>query len=255
MRAGGLDLVTREGIELARQALLIEVQSLLDQGVKVDQLLSELYLRTRSRSHFGIQSYCDGLWRTTPDLLNNVWILEARRRLPSSLHFKNKVIFDLIFKNNPQLALEPLASKSWHKSILPLDMVPTAPASIDPGRSSVGLYEGKIFQLGLPYRFAPVSSGGMSGDNSKFALSSHTASFQALLGYFLDVLPSDHEAWLLFDRTACIEYVRREFSDFSTNGLDTNAMGILASGLCVISGLEIPPRISKIIEISEFLDV
>lgn len=254
MQAGSLDLVTREGIELARQALLAEVHSLLDQGMRVDQLLSELYLRTRSRSHFGIQSYCDSLWRTSPDLLNNVWILEARRRLPSSLHFKNKVIFDLIFKNNPQLAMEPMANKSWHKSVLPTGVLPVEPASIDPDRSAVSLYEAKIFQLGLPYRFAPVSAGGTPGDSSKFALSSHTASFQALLSYFLDFFSSNHEAWLLFDRGTCSEYTRREFSDFSTNGQDTNAMGILASGLCAFAELEITPRISKIIGMSDFLE-
>lgn len=242
-----IDLITQDAIENASRQLNSELCSLIEEGISPDQLQSELYLRTRSRNHFGMQSYCDMFWKNSPDILSNLWLVEARRRIPSSLHGANKVIFDLIYANDSELAMEALAGKKWDKKILPIDAGSVAqPFVSDP--NSTYLYHKVEIKSEFPAGFSPISSGAKSGDTSKFALASNTASYQAIFHYILERFSDSSPIWDTFERNMFIEYSKRSMDDFSSNGQDTNAMGIAASGILAYAGDGLDPHITNTIQ-------
>jgi hypothetical protein len=75
--------------------------------------------------------------------------------------------------------------------------------------------------------------------------SRYIAPYQELLSLFLHNLDHHNEVWRVFDRDIALSYVRRKPEEFRPSGIDTNAMGIVLSGIAWSTGFEIPPHVSK----------
>jgi hypothetical protein len=119
-RSGPLQFVTKEGIDVVRRNAIAALTTLEEEGVPREQLPAEFYLRGRCRSHFGLPNYLDNKGKITPDPLASAWLVEARRMLPRRLHYKNKVVLDLILRgSSKELAFIPMAEKVWDPSVVP----------------------------------------------------------------------------------------------------------------------------------------
>lgn len=234
--ARALQLMTADAIEQARAHAVAAYQDLEDEGFGPDQIQSEMYLRTRSRNHFGLYSRFENATRILPDILGNRWIAEARRRIPRLIHTKNKVIFDLSFRNNPSLTLMPMAGKAWDRAIMSAEVNSSYKSEIITNET-VATDIGPLFRTqhiadDTYKQYKPLSEGTYSPEaRARFALAANLASYQSMLQMALDHFGQSDEVWRTFDRNAVEVYVKRQAEDFSSNGVDTAAMGIAASGL------------------------
>jgi hypothetical protein len=114
-----LDCLSNKGIDIVQKALIEEVQYLLDLDIKQDNLVSELYLQSRCRNHFGMSSVHVNRFKVAPDFLALKALVDCRRVLPAELQAANKVIFDLVYLLGDEEVLFAPSDKSWKNNIVP----------------------------------------------------------------------------------------------------------------------------------------
>jgi hypothetical protein len=187
-----------------------------------DQAVAEIYLRTRSHTHFALGTYLGNKTRITPDLLANRWIVAARRALPSSLHSTNKIIFDLMERARPGLAALPFGHKGWHKSL------PQAPIVKQDDPPLSGL-TGPLFiaRFMTPNRSSP----------------DRDSTCQAALAEAIESVSADHAVWGFIDRERLTG-----FATMSTmpNERWPRMLSRVSSGLFWLAGKETPPAVNRV---------
>lgn len=245
-KVGALELLTDGAIDNARSAARREIVATLDCHIQRDQLQSELYLRTRARTHFGLSSHFDQYSKTTIEPLANFWLVAAKRKASNIQINANKIIFDLTYANNPELTMEPFANKSWSKSVLPDCLKSVAPVTGSECEAGLSSYKPIHINGEIPDGFEPLSQGKVGGDRSRFATAGSTASYQALLQSLLDRLDANNNVWDTFDHEAFKLFSDRALEDFSSHGIDTNVMGVATAGVLSVLGETCRPRISSV---------
>jgi hypothetical protein len=258
-RVGALDLVTEEAIHHVKQEMLTMFSSLMDQGYETEQLRAEAYLRTRCRTHFGLNSVLLNKTKMTPDVLANRWIVAARRKLPAHLHAKNKVIFDLILRNGKKdIAFMPMAQKKWSESIVPrrhrkdLNNMQQITFKSDPlSDLSSGLFIPLCFQVPELDDFSQLVDENDASVNAKsrFPAERNIVSFQKITSYLLDSLDQTSDIWHFFNRAAMGDYVKKSKQDFHTSGIAVTAMGRVACGLLWLLDKDVSFIVKEIISL------
>jgi hypothetical protein len=250
---GAIDLATTEAVQWVRDRFAHFIGAIEEQGYPREQTIAEVYLRTRCRTHFGLASFLENKSYILPSPLANRWLVEARRLLPADLHRNNKVILDLILRNDqPGLAFLPMAKRRWSEYVVP-------PAyrnswvnmqSVDFGSAPISGIIGRLYRsVVIPDpRSADrpmLAKAGQGLPRPHLVQSRNIAPFQELLRFFLDNLDSRNEVWRVFDRNSISLYLRRKQDEFRPNGIDTTAMGIALSGIAWSAGFGIPPQVWK----------
>jgi hypothetical protein len=258
---GALDLVTEEAIHHVRQEMTTMYSSLMDQGYEAEQLRAEAYLRTRCRTHFGMNSVLLNKTKIVPDVLANRWIVAARRKLPAHLHSKNKVIFDLILRNGKkEFVFMPMAQKNWAESIVSRDhrkdlknMQQITFKSGPLSNLNSGLFIPLCFKVPELDDFSQLVEGNAAPVNAKsrFPAERNIISFQNITSYLLDSFDPASDIWRFFNRAAMGDYATRSKQDFPTSGVAATAMGRVACGLLWLLDKDIPVVVNKMISIAD----
>ena len=230
--ARAYELLTREAVEEVR-GRLVEHYSDLCAQYPLDHVNAEFYLRTRCRTHFGLLAYLDNRSRICPDPLANRWIVEARRLLPGRLHTKNKVIFDLMRQNRPDLLYLPMAGNKWAEEIVPepessswheMQVITAASSQLSEMRGPLAK------SIGTPgIRVDPVLPAAPAPSARVYPHDIYIEPFKIALRFVLDNLQPGHDFWTGFDRPSVEAYIQKPVEDFAKSGIDTHAMGILAA--------------------------
>ena len=260
-RVGALDLVTKEAIHHVQQEMITMFSSLMDQGYETEQLRAEAYLRTRCRTHFGMNSVLLNKAKIVPDVLANKWLVAARRKLPAYLHSNNKIIFDLILRNGKKdVAFMPMAQKKWSESIVPRhhrkDLKNMQKITFKSGPLSdlnSGLFIPLCFQVPELDDFSQVVDEHDVPVNAKsrFPAERNIISFQNITSYLLDSLDHTSDIWRFFNRTAMGDYATKSKQDFQTSGIAATAMGRAACGLLWLLDKDVPVIVNKIASCSQ----
>ncbi len=255
-KVGALDLVTKEAIHHVKKEMITMLNSLVDQGYDRDQLRAEAYLRTRCRTHFGMNSVILNKNKIVPDVLANQWIVAARRKLPARLHSKDKVIFDLIRRNGKEeMAFMPMAQKKWSEAIVPqidrkkLENMKLIKFKSKPlSNLNSGLFIPLCVRIPEMDDFSQLAGDGDAtvDAKSRFPAERNIISFQKITSYLLDSLDRTSDVWHFFNRTAMGKYAEKSKADFRPSGIETTAMGRTACGLLWLLDKDVPFIVSKI---------
>jgi hypothetical protein len=109
--------MTPRGRELVRAKLAAFLQGAKEDGLRHSNLARCFFLENRSRTHFGLRARGGASMKVQP--LCDTHLVWAASRLPAAKQYRNKLGYDLIAQlYSPALASEPLAEKTWHKSLL-----------------------------------------------------------------------------------------------------------------------------------------
>ena len=252
-QAGALELLTQEAIVLAAQEFRTSLGQILEEGYSLEQVFAESYLRSRSPWHFGIASWAENKNRILPDPLANRWLVEARRRLSSTLHSRNKVILDLILSSRyNELAFLPMANKKWHSEAVPpaLRKKLKKQLVVDGDFAPLSKNQGPLFTPVMVdssdfIKYSPLKLKKFAASDNPAPKAGHLATNKAFLDFFLENVSPNSDLWRYFERRKLIDAVAKEASSFRADGIDINAMGIVASALTWVSRLEINPAVNK----------
>jgi hypothetical protein len=250
-RTRAIELLTRAAVAHGRAAV-IDHYARLEDAYPRAHLTAESYLHSRSRTHFGLASWIENKTRILPDVLANRWLVAARRALPPSLHMPNKVIFDLMMRNDPELVFLPMA-KPWDASIVPPNLHGRLQHMhlVDRETPDVVRWDRPLFTavhlddhpvLG----FEPLTSGAPQQVTSLSPLHASIGAYQALLLFLHESAPADSRVWDWFDRTVVLEYVGRSPDHFHPDGHDIGAMGRAAAGMMWQLGHEFGSQVRSV---------
>jgi len=242
-----LELITEEGKSIVRNNAIAAIHALEDEGVPREQLNAEFYLRTRSRSHFGLMSWLNNKSWVAPNPLASPWMVAARRALPWALHSRNKVVFDLLRAGGREdLTKIPLANTVWDPEIVPAQerQEYQSIAAVKVSTPAMSPFSQVLWQ-GMPV-YAAASRQRMTGDVSetkgnaaarasssnssraKFTNMRYIDDYQAMLRDLVDRVPAQHDLWSLVDRNAVGRWGSRDGAKFTA--IDTTIVGFVLSG-------------------------
>lgn len=252
-RARALDLLTPAALDHAEKLAAHALGELEAAGYPREDLKAEMYLRSRSRAHFGLYSTIENKNRLLPDLFANRWMVAARRSLDRRLYSQDQVVFDLIVQNDPELAFAPMADKVWSEDVVPADMIPRLRDMQAVTRESTDFaaIEGPLFTSvrvgghGVQ-NFAPLTRGAPQVESTLTPLHRSISSYQEVLRYLLDAVPTQHAVWDWFDRAMVGQYVGQEVSDFASHGVDVQSMGRAAAGIIWQLREEVAPHVTSV---------
>lgn len=235
-RAGAINFITKDALDLVRKTLIEEYQELIDAGYSTGSLFSERYLRARSRTHFGLLSFAENKSKILPDVLANRWLIECARRLPDSQRSHNKVIYDLIrFSSHGEMAFLPMAGKKWNPNViagLDIDLL-TAMQVIDSNTPALAPVDEPIYtsvsispQLAKDYKAIVDAVRGVPSITPQLAnLQGHRNTAKVLS----ELINSNSLIWDYFDKDKLGLELERPSESFRMDGIDVNAIGIFSS--------------------------
>jgi hypothetical protein len=248
---GALDLISAEGTAIARDNAIAALTEIEQEGVAHEHLQAEFYLRTRCRSHFGLLSWLSNQSKIAPEPLSSPWLDQARRLLPRRLYREGKVTLDLLLAGGRRdLALIPLAEKTWAPSIIPARELEafgriapitaaSAPLSAHTGslmgassflsRSARRLLQDPVVSHDMRSRAPHPSPDGQT----RIANEGLIESSQAVLREVLERTVARDDIWSLLDREAAIHYAHLTKDAFRST-IDAGALGQVVSGICWI---------------------
>jgi hypothetical protein len=249
--AHALDLITSDALEIIKHRHVGALRNLEQKGYGREQLIAELYLINRCRTHFGLASFVSNKAAIFPDILANRWLVEARRKLPAKLHTKNKVIFDLIVATTGHdMAFMPMADKKWSEIVVPAERGPALKAMqvINNGSDNLSKLSGPLYAAERIADPAPLASSYLKTPPARTASpvsaqALHIGPYQAILKELIVNVDASNEIWKVYDRNGIEAAVKKAPENFGTNGVEINAMGIVAAGMFWKLGLGLQPTV------------
>lgn len=264
-RSGALNLIREEGLAVVRRRAIDVLAALQEEGVQRGHLTAEFYLRTRCRSHFGLVNWLQNKSKIAATPLASSWLVEARRKLSPQLHHKNKVILDLLLAGpHSELALHPMANKTWDLSVVPPEQKAAFRQIVAVTRSSPPLspLTGRLMDL------TAVTSAGeqrivshpavskqrqsrdeqprsADGGQTRFVNEVYIDPSRSMMQELLERIPSDSDIWCVFDRNEAIRYAHQP-NDAFKSGVETDALGKVVSGMLWCIEQPAPPGIQEL---------
>ena len=242
--AGALNLLTSYAIEHAASRFEAYLSDLESNGISRDDLLLERYMRTRSRTHFGLNSFIENKSRQCPELLNSYWLYLAAKALGPRAS-SGKIMYDLILSSpNKELAYYPMASKKWDVNCSTgLDRYLLDRVDVITYDSS--FLSSRERSLNCPIRY-PVPSRSswkpLAAGINKPALTpqlSNLIAYRNISKYLFEICDSTDSVWEMFDRKKVYrELFEKSDDDFAVHGIDVNSLGIFAAAMAWTFKLE-----------------
>jgi hypothetical protein len=262
-RVGAFDLISEQGVAIARDNAIAALSELEEEGVTHEHLQAEFYLRTRCRSHFGLSSWLSNKSRIAPDPLLSPWLDQARRMLPRRLYRQGKVTLDLLLAGGwKDLARIPLAGKKWNASVIPpLEMetfrriapVTAATPLLSPhsglllgtkyflSRSTRQLLRDPVPLEEMQTRMSTaVSSGALTHLGNEGQIDS----CQVLMREALERTTASDDIWSLINREEAIRYAHMAKDAFRST-VDVAALGHVVSGISWLLDQPAAPGINE----------
>ena len=232
------ECISNKGIDIVRKALVNEVQYLLDLGIQQDHLVSELYLQSRCRNHFGMPSVHANRFNIAPDFLALKALVDCRRTLSVKLHAANKVIFDLIYLLGGEEVLFAPTDKPWEKNIVPDHLLsgyqnqPIINSDSPPLAKPVKLLNRE--NVKTDFKISKTSLAIETDEqftSKRFASERHIKGFQQLIKYY-----SAKNKYDVFDYNVISQLCVKSSKEFSL--MQSSLLGNLATALVWMSNDE-----------------
>lgn len=259
-RVGILRFLTAGAVALVRDQEARNYELLETMGYARETLFAERYIRVKCRSHFGLVSCVANKNHVSPDPLANRWLVEARRCLSPAVYRHNKVIYDLISQSNDQgLEFMPMAGNKWHRTIIPDPLLSRWEAMEVVGFDSENLTgrTSRLFRnIPVPQqtptlKLLPLSIKAQEASIVPQAV--HQQTNLAFIRFFLEHFSPAHDCWKWFDRNELMSVASGEEQDGRNDGMQTVTLGIIASALCWLSGMELKPQVQQHLSLNELL--
>jgi hypothetical protein len=249
-RARALHLISEQGIAIARDNAIAALTELEQEGVPREHLQAEFLLRTRFRSHFGLISWLSNQSQIAPEPLSCPWLIEARRLLPRRLYRQGKVTLDLLLAGGRKdLALIPMADRTWDPSIIPpsemetlgrIQLVTPASPPLSPHTGALlgsnPFLSNSVRQMMLDpavrqelqrRKSTPRLPG---GGQTRLGNEGQIDSCQVLMREALERTTASDDIWSLLNREEAIRYAHLAKDAFRST-IDVAALGHVVSGI------------------------
>lgn len=243
-RAGITDIVSKSAAKYCEHRFASYLEKLADSGVEDEALSMETYLRVRTKSHFGYQSYISNKTKVMPSIFANRWLLEARNFLDLKVASKKKVLFDLAcLTNGDNYLWEPMAGKKWNEIIIPDSFQKNFEGiKVVTGQSSnLSGFTGSLFEMvnvdkKRPYCRLPEYNIEVKQNSSIH--SGKLSTYINMAQLFLTEYEASHDIWRYWDKLTIEKRVRDSDSSFRDDGLDIEVLGLFLSSACWFTGLD-----------------